>query len=514
MLEVARCESFTTLGREASCDVRWPRTTAWYKGNRSLGGSDEDSAGLIVPLEGMGQHNPARWEGALLQLMEFEAVEEVLIAIMARNKTNKVRQLQRALYRKAKQGKEVKFYSLYDKVWREDVLWEAWRQVKANKGAPGVDGESIEAIVTGGKEAEMISRVQEQLRTQRYQFQPVRRVDIPKPKGGTRPLGIATVEDRIVQTAMKLVLEPIFEADFHECSYGYRPKRDAKMASLAIREDLYRYAWGVVEIDFKSYFTTIPHGKLLTLIGQRVVDGSMLRIIKESLKVGVAYKGQVEATRIGVPQGSPISPLYSNIYLNLVDQVWHKRGYPEKLGATLHRYADDAILVCRKGATEPLRAFEAIARRMGLMINKEKTRVTRLTEGFDFLGFHFVKRRSPNTGKMVIYLSPSKDSQRNIRRRIKYFTKRRAPVPPDEFVRQINQVVRGWVNYYRHTNASDAFRMLQRFINTRFRRYLTFRSKGRGFGWKKFPNKKLYAKGIIYIGSGIIRYERAPANAL
>jgi group II intron reverse transcriptase/maturase len=446
--------------------------------------------------------------------VEFDAVERGFDCLMARNKANRVRQLQRTLYRKAKQEKGVRFYSLYDKVWREDVLWEAWRQVKANQGAPGVDEQSIEAVVSSGQEGQMIGRVGEQLRTKTYRFKPVRRVDIPKLKGGTRPLGIATVEDRVVQTAMKLILEPIFEADFHDCSYGYRPKRDAKMASLAIREDLYQRAWGVVEIDFQSYFATIPHDKLLTLIRQRVVDGSMLRLIKQSLKVGVVYRGQVEATRVGVPQGSPISPLYSNIYLNLLDQVWHKRHYPEKLGATLHRYADDAILVCRRGATEALWAFEAITHRMGLGVNREKTRITKLTEGFDFVGFHFVKRRSPNTGKLGIYIFPSKDSQRSIRRRIKYFTKRRAPIPPDEFVGQINQAVRGWVNYYRHTNASQAFRALQRFINTRFRRYLTFRSKGRGFGWKQFPNKRLYAMGIIHIASGLIRYERTAVNAL
>jgi group II intron reverse transcriptase/maturase len=426
---------------------------------------------------------------------------------MARNKTNTVRQLQRTLYRKAKQEKEVKFYSLYDKLWREDMLWEAWRQVKANRGAAGVDEKSIEAIVSSGKEGEMISRLQGQLRSKTYRFQPLRRVDIPKPKGGSRPLGIATVEDRVVQTAMKLILEPIFEADFHDCSYGYRPKRSAKQASVALREDLYQRAWGVVEIDFQSYFTTIPHDKLLGLIRQRVVDGSMLWMIKQSLKVGVEYQGQIEPTRVGVPQGSPISPLYSNLYLNLLDQLWHQRGYPEKLAATLHRYADDAVLVCRASATQALDAFEAIARRMGLVVNREKTRITKLTEGFDFLGFHFVKRPSPNTGKKVIYIFPSKDSQRNIRRRIKYFTKRRAPVPPDEFVGQINQAVRGWANYYRHTNASQAFRALQRFINTRFRRYLNFRSKGRGFGWKKYPNQRLYAMGIIYIGSRQIRYE-------
>src|SRR5262249_54497990 len=267
---------------------------------------------------------------------------------MARNETEQVRQLQRTLYRTAKQSTAVKFYSLYDKVWRTDVLQEAWRQVKANQGAPGVDGESIEGIVSRGEEGLMLGRLQKRLRAKTYRFQPVRRVDIPKPKGGTRPLGIATVEDRVVQTAMKLVLEPIFEADFHECSYGYRPKRDARQATLAIREDLYKHAWGVVEIDFKSYFTSIPHGKLMKLITKRIADGSMLKLIKQTLKVGIWDKGQVKPTKIGVPQGSPISPLYSNVYLNLLDQLWHSRGYPVKLGATLHRYADDALLVCRQ----------------------------------------------------------------------------------------------------------------------------------------------------------------------
>ena len=433
---------------------------------------------------------------------------------MARNETEQVRQLQRTLYRTAKQSTAVKFYSLYDKVWRTDVLQEAWRQVKANQGAPGVDGESIEGIVSRGEEGLMLGQLQKQLRAKTYRFQPVRRVDIPKPKGGTRPLGIATVKDRVVQTAMKLVLEPIFEADFHDCSYGYRPRRDAKQASVAIRSDLYERAWGVVEIDFRSYFTTIPHDKLMILIKQRVVDGSMLRLIKQSLRVGVAYQGKIEPTKVGVPQGSPISPLYSNIYLNLLDQVWHRRGYPEKLGATLHRYADDAILVCRRSATQALEAFEAIALRMGLTINREKTRITKLTAGFDFIGYQFVKRRSPTNGKRIIYIFPSKQAQRNIRRQIKSFTKRRAPITPAEFVKQVNETVRGWVNYYRHTNASEAFRALQRFINIRFRRYLNYRSKGRGFGWKKYPNATLYAQGIIYIGSGVIRYGREPAHAV
>ena len=220
--------------------------------------------------------------------------------------------------------------------------------------------------MAANQETEFISQIQEQLQSKSYQFQPVRQVKIPKPQGGTRSLGISTIADRVVQTAMKLVLEPIFEADFHDCSYGYRPQRNAKQASLAIQADLYNRAWGVVEIDFQGYFDSIPHHKLLILIRERVSDGSMLRLIKQSLKVGVAYQGKVEPKKIGVPQGAPISPLYSNIYLNLLDRVWHSRNYPEKLGATLHRYADDVILVCRRSAVQALAAFKAIAERMDL----------------------------------------------------------------------------------------------------------------------------------------------------
>jgi RNA-directed DNA polymerase len=430
----------------------------------------------------------------------------------ATNGAETVRQLQRTLYRTSKQDKERRFYSLYDKVWREDILWEAWQQVKANHGAPGVDGMAIPAIVEQGQEGEMIQRVQKLLREKRYQFSPVRRVDIPKSKGGTRPLGIATVEDRVVQTAMKLVIDPLFEADFHDCSYGYRPKRDAKQAAIAIRADLYQHAWGVVEIDFQAYFDSIPHAKLLKLIRLRIADGSMLHLIKQSLQVGVNAGGTITPTTIGVPQGSPISPLYSNIYLNLLDQLWHKRGYPTKLGATLHRYADDAILVCRQSAYPALAAFTAIAQRMGLTLNRTKTRITKLVEGFDFLGFHFVKRPSPTSGKKVIYLFPAKTSQPTIRNRLKYLTSRRAPISPPAFMALVQQTVMGWVHYYRHTNASDAFRRLQRFINIRFRRDLTCRSKGRGFGWKRFPNRKLYAMGLPYIGSGLIEYAPKPVQ--
>lgn len=424
---------------------------------------------------------------------------------IARNRRLKVRQLQRTLYRKSKQEEEVRFYSLYDKVYRTDVLWEAWRQVKANKGAPGIDGITIGEVVAQGEE-EVINELQKSLCAQSYEFSPVKLVEIPKPKGGTRLLGINIVKDRIVQTAMKIVLEPIFEASFHDCSYGYRPKRNAKQASLAIREDLYQRAWGVVEIDLKSYFTSIPHDKLLQLIGKRIVDGSMMKLIKQTLKVGVMNKGKVEPMEIGVCQGSPISPLYSNIYLDVIDQAWHKKKYPEVLEATLHRFCDDAVLVCRKNAKYALGAFVRLVKDMGLSINKEKTRITTLTDGFDFIGFNFVKRKSTSSGKNTIYIFPAKRAQQNIRNRLKYLTSKRAPIKPKEFIELIKPVVLGWVNYFRHTNASEAFRMVQRFVNIRFRRYLNYRSKGRGFGWSKYPNSKLYAMGMIYVGSGMLEY--------
>jgi RNA-directed DNA polymerase len=373
---------------------------------------------------------------------------------------------------------------------------------------------AIERMINTGYAEEMIQQLHEALRAQRYQCAPVRVVEMPKPKGGTRPLGMATGEDRGVQTAMTLVLEPIFEADVHDCSYGYRPKRNAKHASMALRADLYNRAWRVVEMDVQAYCTSIPPRKLMTLSTRRIADGRLLKRITQTRTVGAQGKGQGVPTKGGVPQGSPISPLYSNISLNLVDQLWQSRGSPTQRGATLHRYADDAILVCRRSPQPVLAACEGIAKRMDLTINRDKTRVTRVTDGFACIGFNFVKRQSPRSGKPAIDIFPAKSAQQKMRNRLKSVTSRRAPISPKAFVDMVHPMGTGWVNYCRHTNASQAFRGLQRFVNIRFRRYLTQRSKGRGFGWQRFPNSKLYAMGLAYIGSGMLEYMAKPAHGV
>jgi RNA-directed DNA polymerase len=424
----------------------------------------------------------------------------------ATHRAESVRKLQRGLYRAAKSNGTRRFHSLYDKVWRQDVLWQAWEDVKTNDGAPGVDAKSIDAIVASGEDAFVIA-LGKQLREKTYRPDPVRRVYIPKPKGGQRPLGIPSIADRVVQTAVRLVLEPLFEADFQNCSYGYRPRRSARDCSVSLRESLYQRVHSVIEVDIKSYFDSVPHDKLMVLVRERVADGSILRLIWSWLKVGyLDVDGAPRQTAKGVPQGGPLSPLLSNVYLNLLDRVWIRRGYPEKLGAQLYRYADDMVILCRGNPQAAYQALSALVARLDLELHPDKTRIVRVEEGFDFLSFHFVRRRSPTTGRRSFYIFPSKDSQKRIRANIRSFTHRRAPVKPAELIERINQTTRGWVNYFQHTNASEAFRRLQRFINLRVRRYLSQRRRERGTGWRRYPSRKLYAMGVIYIGSGRIRY--------
>ena len=425
----------------------------------------------------------------------------------ANTRADSVRQLQRGLYRAAKAQPRRKFYSLYDKVYRPAVLWQAWEEVKANRGAPGIDAQSIDAVIASGEEA-FVGELGEQLRDKTYRPQPARRVYIPKKtRGGRRPLGIPTLADRVVETAVRLVLEPVFEADFQDCSYGYRPQRGARMCSVAIRESLYQHVHSVIEVDLRSFFDSVPHDKLMILLRERITDGSILRLIWAWLRVGYRdVDGAHRRTVQGVPQGSPLSPLLSNVYLNVLDRVWMRRRYPEILGAVLYRYADDMVVLCRGNPQAAYAALEAVVAKLGLTLQPDKTRIVRVEEGFDFLGFHFVRRRSPTTGRRSFYTFPAKESQKHVREILRSFTHRRAQVEPAELLKRINDVLRGWMNYYQHTNASDAFRRLQRFINLRVRRYLAQRHRERGSGWRRYPARTLYAMGLMHIGSGRIRY--------
>ena len=425
-----------------------------------------------------------------------------------------VRPLQRALSRPATQDKKPRVASLDDKGWRAAGRGEAWRQVQANKGAPGVDGMAIAWMSPTGDAEALRHPRHAALRAHPSQCAPVRVVERPQPQGGTRPRGSATGDDRVGQTARQLVLEPLFEADLPDCSYGDRPKREAHHASRALREALDNRAWRVVERAVQAYGRRSPHRQLRTLLAQRLADGSLLHLRKETRTVGAEGKGQGGPTQGGVPQGSPLSPWSRPMSLHRREQLWPSRGSPAKLGATLPRYADAAILVGRRSPQPVRAAFEGIAKGMERTLNRDKTRVTRVTDGFAVLGCNCGQRTSPRSGTQALDRFPAKSAQQHRRHRLTYVTSRRAPMSPKAFVERGNPMGMGWVNAFRHTNASQAFRGLQRFGNSRFRRDLTQRSPGRGFGWKRVPNRKRSAMGLASIGSGLLTYRANPAHGV
>ena len=425
-----------------------------------------------------------------------------------------VRTLQRALSRPSTQDQQKRLYSLDDQVGRADVLWAAWRQVKANQGAPGVDGMAIAWRINPGDEKERIPQRPAALRAHRSQCAPVRGGESPKPQGGTRPRGMATVEDRVVQTALTLVLEPIFAADVHDCSSGYRPQREAKHASMAMREDWSNRAWGVVAMECQAYCTSIPHRKLLTRSTRRIADGSLRKLSTQTLTVGAYGKGQVVATKLGGPQGAPLSSLYSNISLHLVDHLWQSRGSPEQRGAPLHRDADEALLVGRRSPQPVLAACEGIAKRRDWPLNRAQTRVTRVTEGCDVIGVTCVQRQSPRSGQQALSMCPATSAQQQMRHRLQYGRARRAPSRPKACVARVHPLGTGWANSVRHPNASQAFRGLQRCVTIRFRRSLPQRSTGRGFGGKRFPHRTRSAMGLVSMGSGLRESMAHPAHGV
>jgi len=393
--------------------------------------------------------------------------------------TDKSRDLQRRLYLAAKRSRNRRFHALYDRIVRPDVLWRAWAEVRVNRGSPGVDGVSIEDVERQGVEI-FLGELARDLRAEEYRPPPVLRAEIPKPDGRTRPLGIPTVRDRVVQQACKIVIEPLFEANFLPCSYGYRPRRSAGQAVLAVKEALVR-SWWVLDADIEGFFDHVDHEILLGLVRRRISDRRVLKLIDQWLRAGVVIEGQRHETRCGVPQGGVISPLLSNIYLHTLDRWWSDRHAGV---GQVYRYCDDFVIVCRnRQAAE--RARELVAgflRRLKLTVHPQKTLVVDMGhEGFDFLGFHFHKRPSRRTGRLVPYAWPSQKAMKLVREKIRRKTARtRLRVDLRELVASLNRIIRGWRAYFRIGNSTKKLADLDRYVWHRLWRFLQKRQGPRG----------------------------------
>jgi RNA-directed DNA polymerase len=462
----------------------------------------------------------SQWrEGALVQGVP-EGAEDGEIG-MSLETPDEIGKLQKALYNKAKQEPKFRFYSLYDKVYRWDILVHAYRMCRAKNGAPGVDGITFENIDVAGVK-EWLTLLQEEVRTGRYKSAPVRRVMIPKPGGvGERPRGIPTSRDRVVQMAAKLVLEPIFEAGFDEAAFGYRPGRDALQAVEEVHTNLRERHTEVVDGDLSKYFDTIPHVPLLECIRARISDGRMLHLIKMWLKAPVEETGKDGSKRLtggkkatcGTPQGGVISPLLANIYMHRFIRAFRKHGLAEAYGAVLVNYADDFVVLCRAGAHAVRKRIAGWMNQIGLELNPKKTRVLRAWDSdFPFLGYVFGPRYTFGTNRQHLGVEPSQPAMKRFRENISKELRCGNQSPMRDVVKSLNDRIRGWGNYFCYGAVSQARKSLDKYVEERVRYFMRRRSKLLGRGRRAFT-KDFIRDDLGVLSLDALRLVRS-ANAL